>query len=162
MFQCFTQCSHMFLHPTCAATQGMHTQHWNFQAPLHWRVCFPLHHNWVQQQMLKLLKGRRIVTGDSALSHVTSKLLLRESWQRHWILAAGQADSGMSLGGRIVIEGCDCGKLSWWSHSPQRTRLISHKVDITVLLSNRCAREWLGTNQWILVCKNSNWNHKFW
>lgn len=155
---CFRVWAHRFLHPTCAAARGMHTQHWDFQASLHWRVCLSLQHNWLQQQMLKLPKGRRIVTRESALSHVASKPLLRESWQRHWILAAGQAYSGMCLGGGIVIEWCGCAKLSQWSHSSQRTRLISHQVDITVPLSNKHAKEWLGTDQWILFCKNSNWD----
>lgn len=132
---CFSVWAHRFLHPTRAATWGRHTQHWEFQGPLHWRICFPLQHNWLQQQMLKLPKGRRIVTRDSALSHVASKTLLRESWERHWILAAGQADSGMCLSGGIVIEGCDCGKLSQWSHSsreqgwsPTKQTLLSHQA----------------------------------
>lgn len=89
----------------------------------------------------------------------------RESWQRHWILAAGQADPGMYLGGGIAIVGWkrrNCGKLSLWSHSSQRPKLVSHKVGITAPQSSKCAREWLDTDQCILFWQNSNRGHKLW
>lgn len=89
----------------------------------------------------------------------------QESWQRHWILAAGWADPGMYLGGGTVTVGSktrNWGELSLWPHSSRRARLVCHKVVITVPQSSKHAREWLDADQRILFWQNSNWGYKPW
>lgn len=102
--------------------------------------------------------GELSVTRDSPLTHAASNPLAEALNPGSWTSEFWDVP-----GGGTVIVGWkrrNRGKLSLWSHGSWRARLISHKVDVTVPWSSKCAREWLDTDQCILFWQNSNWGHK--